>query len=379
MFSYWERESFFQYDHIVIGSGITGLSTAIELKAMYSKDSVLVLERGLIPTGASTRNAGFACMGSVTELLDDLNTMAESDVVALFEERKKGLELLRKRLGDTNIAYATNGSYELISESVKEALNKIDYLNRLLLPVNKTDSFMRADEKIKKFGFAPKYVHALVENTCEGELHTGKMMRALVDYAIQQGVEIKTGAQVIRYDEGSKYVSVIVQNNTHKDAMVLQCGTLNICTNAFTPQLLPKEDVTPGRGQILVTEPIEGLKFKGIFHFDSGYYYFREIDGRVLIGGGRNTDFKKETTDVMTVTPPIQKRLEKHLRQMILPDNDFKIDYRWAGIMAFGNNKQPIIKAVSDKVYGAFRMGGMGVALGSQAAKQLVALHKRAM
>lgn len=377
MFSYWERESFFQYDHIVIGSGITGLSTAIELKALYPKDSVLVLERGLIPTGASTRNAGFACMGSVTELLDDLNTMTESDVVTLFEERKKGLELLRNRLGDNNIGYAANGSFELINENVKEALNKIDYLNRLLLPVNKTDSFRRADEKIKKFGFAPKYVRALVENTCEGELHTGKMMRALVNYAIQQGVEIKTGAQVIRYDEGSKYVSVIVQNNTYKEAMVLQCRTLNICTNAFTPQLLPKVDVTPGRGQILVTEPLPGLTFKGIFHFDSGYYYFREIDGRVLIGGGRNTDFKKETTDEMTTTPAIQNKLEYKLKTMILPGYDFKIDYRWAGIMAFGNNKQPIIKALSDKVFGAFRMGGMGVALGSQAAKQLVALHKR--
>ena len=91
MLSYWESQSFLHYHYIIIGSGITGLSTAIELKEKYPLRSVLVLERGLLPTGASTRNAGFACMGSVTELLDDLKDMTEEEVVKLVEWRKKGL------------------------------------------------------------------------------------------------------------------------------------------------------------------------------------------------------------------------------------------------------------------------------------------------
>jgi len=375
MFSYWEQESYFEYGHIVIGSGITGLSTAIELKALYPNESVLVLERGLIPAGASTRNAGFACMGSVTELLDDLETMNESEVVRLFEQRKKGLELLRKRLGDDRIGYAANGSFELIDRNAKDALNNIDYLNKLLLKVNKKPSFRLADEKIKQFGFAEKYTQALIENTCEGELHTGKMMRALTDYAINIGIEIKTGAQVLRFDEGSKAVTVIVHNTQSEDNYLLRCNTLSLCTNAFTPQLLPQEDVVPGRGQVLVTKPIPGLKFKGIFHFDKGYYYFREIEGRVLIGGGRNTDFKGEQTDEAVVTIAIQKKLEQKLENIVIPGVPFEVEYRWAGIMAFGKDKQPIIKAFSDRVFGAFRMGGMGVALGSEAARQLAALH----
>ena len=72
MFSYWEQQSFFNYDYIIIGAGITGLSTAIELKERQPKATVLVLERGILPTGASTKNAGFACMCSDTELLADL-------------------------------------------------------------------------------------------------------------------------------------------------------------------------------------------------------------------------------------------------------------------------------------------------------------------
>jgi len=372
MFSYWERESFFHYGHIIVGAGITGLSTAIELRQLYPADRILVLERGLLPTGASTRNAGFACMGSVTELLDDLCTMSENEVVYLFAERKNGLEILRKRLGDERIGYAANGSYELIDANAKEALNKIDYLNELLLPVNNQLSFRLANEKIKSFGFNEQYTEALIENTCEGELHTGKMMRALTDYTLQNGIEIKTGAEVLQYEEEDNRVVIELA-----EGMRLGCRTLNICTNAFTKQLLPDVDVTPGRGQALITEPIQGLKLKGIFHMDEGYYYFREIDGRVLIGGGRNLDFEGEATTDMTLTERIQNSLEEKLMQIILPGVDFQVAQRWAGIMAFGATKQPIVKAFSGKVFGAFRMGGMGVALGSRVAQQLAALHQQ--
>src|SRR5688500_18677122 len=148
MFSYWEQQSFSFYDHIIAGAGIVGLSTAIELRQRFPEARVLVLERGLLPTGASSRNAGFACMGSVTELLDDLETMDEASVFRLFEWRKKGLELLRSRLGDANIGYEENGSYELISEKEGTALDKLDYLNNLLLPLTGKPAFRLANEKI---------------------------------------------------------------------------------------------------------------------------------------------------------------------------------------------------------------------------------------
>jgi glycine/D-amino acid oxidase-like deaminating enzyme len=125
---------------------------------------------------------------------------------------------------------------------------------------------------------------------------------------------------------------------------------------------------------VLVTNLIPGLKFQGTFHFDKGYYYFRELDGRVLFGGGRNLDFETETTTSFALNQMIQNELEHKLATIILPGQDFKIEYRWAGIMAFGNNKFPIVKAFSPRVFGAFRMGGMGVALGSLSAQQMVQL-----
>jgi len=372
MLSYWEQQSFSYYDHIVIGSGIVGLSTAIELKERFPSADVLVLERGLLPTGASSRNAGFACMGSVTELLADLETMTEEEVFLLFEARKKGLERLRNRLGDATIGYAANGSYELISEQETDALERIDYLNQLLLPVTQIPAFRINTENISRFGFSQNYTAALIENTCEGEINTGKMLKALVAHALKAGVMILTGAEVMSFEEVGDKVVIEVKDQFRNEVMTLHSRTAVFCTNAFTRQFFPDEDVTPGRGQVLITQPIDGLKFKGVYHFDKGYYYFREIDGRVLLGGGRNLDFKGETTTALELSDRIQLDLEAKLQEIILPDTHFQIAQRWSGIMAFGATKQPVVKAFSDKIFGAFRLGGMGVALGSEVAMQLV-------
>ncbi len=374
MLSYWEQESFISYNHIVIGAGIVGLSAAIGLKTQFPTQRVMVLERGLLPTGASTRNAGFACMGSVTELLDDLQTMSTDEVVRLFEWRKNGLSLLRNRLGDAAIGYLERGSYELIGEQEMAAIEKIEELNNLLAPITKKPPFRSASEKISEFGFNPNYITALIENTYEGELHSGKMMRALTDLALGLGIEIKTGATINYFEESANAVEVYVTDSFREDTYIFKCDTLSICTNAFTKELLPDEDVVPGRGQVFITQPIPGLSFKGIFHFDKGYYYFREIDGRILIGGGRNLDFASEATTDFAFNDHIQQDLEQKMAQIIIPRLNFDVACRWTGIMAFGASKFPIVKACSNRVFGAFRMGGMGVALGSEAARKMVSL-----
>lgn len=98
-FSFWERDSWFsKIDYTIIGSGITGLSCALRLKELRPEANVLILEKGILPEGASTKNAGFACFGSISEILDDLRTHSEDEVVELVK-RVNGLELLRKKFG----------------------------------------------------------------------------------------------------------------------------------------------------------------------------------------------------------------------------------------------------------------------------------------
>jgi len=70
---------------------------------LHPKASILILEKGVLPQGASTKNAGFACFGSLSEILGDLQSHTEEEVLTLIEKRWNGLQLLRKNLIDRNI------------------------------------------------------------------------------------------------------------------------------------------------------------------------------------------------------------------------------------------------------------------------------------
>ena len=374
MLSYWEKQHFLQYDHIIIGSGIVGLSTALSIRERKPHASILVMERGILPTGASTKNAGFACIGSLTEILDDLRTMNEDEVLRLVELRMKGLEKLRKRLGDDKIGYAANGSYELISEHELSALDQFYEINDMLRPLLHRDAFSRADHRIKDFGFNTGLVKHVLQNNAEGELDTGKMMKGLLKLCMESGIEIKTGAEVIRVLEEGNEVKVFIDHKHLAQHITFSCRHLAICTNAFTNQLIPGLDIHPGRGQVLITQPIPGLKIKGIFHFDKGYYYFREVDGRLLFGGGRNMDFEGERTETLSYNELILADLLEKLDTMILPDTHYEIDYAWTGIMAFGSDKFPLVMPHSRNIFLGVRMGGMGVAMGSEVGERLAGM-----
>ncbi len=365
MLSYWEQQSFIHYDFIVIGAGIVGYNTALFLKAKQPNARICILERGLLPTGASTKNAGFACMGSPTELLADLKTYHQESVLQLFEERKNGLDDLRATFGDNNIGYTTNGSYELLSSEELYALNQLDFLNNFLHPITKNPAFEEDKTIITNSHFNGNIYKSAIKNNFEGQLHTGKLIKCLMQMALQNGIELKTGCTVERLEKNE-----IIINEYFK----LKANKIFVCTNAFTKALLPQLNIIPGRGQVLITKPITNLHFKGSFHFNEGYYYFRTIDNRVLFGGGRNHFFETETTTLMEENTAIINLLKTKLQEDILPTTPFEVDYCWTGIMGFGENKSPIINKINEYVYVGARCGGMGVAMGRQTAKRLVDL-----
>lgn len=377
MLSFWEKQSLLNYDIVIVGGGIVGLSTALSIREQYADKRILVLERAILPTGASTKNAGFACIGSLTEILDDLNHMSENDVKALVELRLQGLRKLRERLGDKNIGYAENGSYELIAHDNTDCTQQIEQINELLRPILNADAYKLDDAKLGEFGFSKAHVKHVVSNNCEGELNSGMMMRTLIDLCMSKGIEIKTGCDVSRVEDGGNAANVIVKHSYLNQEIAFSAQQVAICTNAFTKHLYPETELHPGRGQVLITKPIEGLKFKGVFHFDEGYYYFRRLGDRVLFGGGRNQDFEGERSTEFAYNPKVQGDLLDKLKTVILPDTPFEIEDWWTGIMAFGDTKFPILKQHSPHVYIGVRMGGMGVAIGSKIGEQLALLMNK--
>src|SRR5688572_19776041 len=112
--SIWEKESFYAgRDIIIIGAGLSGLWSAYHLKKLKPSLSITIVERGLIPSGASTRNAGFACFGSFTELLHDLELMGEDKMLQLVNMRYQGLQQIMKSFNPAETGFTLCGGYEL--------------------------------------------------------------------------------------------------------------------------------------------------------------------------------------------------------------------------------------------------------------------------
>ena len=365
--SYWEIKSWLtKIDYTIVGSGIVGLNCALKLKKRFPKANILILEKGILPQGASTKNAGFACFGSISEIIDDLNSHSEEEVFNLVKKRIDGLQLMRETLGDKNIDYKQYGGYELFSKTdnlLATCQEKKDTVNRLLKPLFKDHVF---SFQPNSFGFE-QCNEILGFNKFEGQIDTGKMMVSLTNLVLSADIKILNSITVESFSEEKN--SVKIKTNQFE----FSSKKLLIATNGFASSLdIP--EVKPARAQVLITKPIDNLKIKGTFHLDQGYYYFRNIDNRILFGGGRNLDFKAEETIEFNQTELIQKKLEDILKTTILPNTTFEIEHRWSGIMGVGSQKKPIVKQLSNNVFCGVRLGGMGVAIGSLIGKELADL-----
>jgi hypothetical protein len=372
--SFWERKTYFEdNEFVVIGAGIVGLSTAIELRNLHPTSKILLLERGFLPSGASTKNAGFTCFGSVSELLDDLTKSSEEQVFSTVKKRWDGLQNLKRLVGEENIDMEINGSWDLILPEQENELETIreqlPYLNAQLEKITgEKDVYSEDTNCAEKFNF--EGLETSFYNRLEGQINTGKLLTKLYQIAIEKGINCLFGIEAIALQTHLYNVGIQTSIGYMKARNVL------ICTNGFAQQFLPNLDVLPARAQVLVTTPIEDLKVKGTFHYQQGYYYFRNVEDRILLGGGRNLNFEAETTTQLETSEEIMTALEKLLSTVILPNQSYSIEYQWAGIMGVGQTKAPIIEKIDDKIGIGVRMGGMGVAIGTLVGKELAELFR---
>ena len=128
--SYWELKNWFSnVDFTIVGSGIVGLHCALNLREKFPKSKILILEKGVLPQGASTKNAGFACFGSISEIIDD----------------------------------KPYGGYELFLNNDEDfynhCLQKIPFINDVLKPVFKSDVFVK---EVDRFNFKDIFEFQLV-------------------------------------------------------------------------------------------------------------------------------------------------------------------------------------------------------------------------
>lgn len=366
--SYWERSVMLKpFDFIVLGAGIIGKQIAIKIKLKYPDTRIALVDRYPVPLGASTRNAGFACFGSLSEILDDLKRSEIDAVMAIADKRYRGIQKLVAEFGAENIGYVPTGSAEIFdlnhNDDLKFALENRDYINNQLKKSTGLNSVFNIQEG-NTSGMNCK--STIITNRHEGMLNSGMLNEAIALKAHQAGIIPLYGYNVS---------GISLNDNGYElwddRQMKLSCDQLIIANNAFAGQFLPDLDVVPARGQILVTKPLDHVPFNGIFHSDKGYIYFRNIDNRILIGGGRNHFELAERTFEFEGSEDVRFFLDNYLQTVVIPGQKFEIDMHWSGIMAMGGVKLPIVRRLNDHLLVCVRMSGMGVALGPILSEEL--------
>ena len=323
-------------DVAVVGGGVTGLSCALTLAEGGLR--VRLHEARTIASGASGRNGGFALSGGAM--------LYHHGKVALGAERAAALWRLTERTLDRMESLAG------------DALRRVGSL-RLAADEKERDDLRAEFEALREDGFAVEWVDEPggrltglylggLFHPGDGALDPGRWIRRLAAQAAAAGVEIREHDRVEALSD-------------------LDGGGVVVASDGYPTGLLGALDeaVTPTRGQVVATEPLEERLYERPHYARYGFDYWQQLpDGRLVIGGRRDVDLEHEKTAVEATTPEIQAALESLISQLVgrVP----AITHRWSGIFGTTSDDLPLVGAVPghDGLWVARGYSGHGNVLG---------------
>lgn len=357
------------YDVVILGAGITGLSTAYWLEKEDPNLKVAIIEKNRVAFGASGRNAGFVTCGSVEHFSRMINKHGLDQALEIWRFSETNLRLLQEEIvqGDAKkMEFENDGAFSLAAqENEYEELKKTsEIMSGFKIP---TEILSEADvgKRLGATGFVGGIKYLGDSSTNPVKLL--EAMCAKIKAPIFEGVEafkidsLPDGTKVLKTDSGDFESSMVV-----------------LALNGYSAIMHPyfKDKIYPTRAQCLMTEPVprfmEGPCYAN-FYLD----YFRQIPtGELLIGGFRQIDKANEVGYSDETTEVIQNSLH-HFVQTYLPKlSQAKVTHRWSGLMGFAKDGEPLVGSIPDDpaIFFAGGYTGHGIGLAFNTAKTLVDL-----
>jgi glycine/D-amino acid oxidase-like deaminating enzyme len=320
----------------IVGGGVTGCACALVLAQAGRR--VRVYEAREIAGGASGRNGGFALRGGAPAYDAARRDLGPERAEELWRLTERYLDRLESLAGD---AFRRTGSLRLAADPGERSELEAEY------------------EALREDGFEVEWRDELAEplrgrfegaifHPPDGSLQPARWVRRLAARAVEAGVELREHERVESLDE-------------------LEAGHVVLATDGYTQGLLPELDaiVTPIRGQVLVTEPLERRPFPCPHYARHGYDYWQQTpEGRLVAGGSRDKTLDHEHTAEEKVTPLIQGHLERFVAELL--GEAAEITHRWAGIFGTTEDRLPLVGAAPghDGVWVACGYSGHGNVLG---------------
>lgn len=359
--SFWERDRAERVtDLLLVGGGFAACHLARSIKEKAPSLSVRILEAGTHSLGASRKNAGNLCYGSPSEILDDIDRYGKEWALETVRMRWEGMQKIRSLVDEERVELQDFGGYEVFRDEEEKGFveERIGELNEELGAIFGNAPFHPLSGKeCSRMGF--RGMHGGVRILGEAGVNPFLLHEAMREKFGPLGVIYESGRRVCNLREEADRVLLNIEGE--QDPMVAR--QVVVACNGYAQRLIPDLEIVPARGQVLVTEPLSDLPFRGNFHMERGDFYFRNVGDRVLFGGGRALDKESEGTDEAGLNPTIRDTLDRILREELLPGKHPQVAHRWSGIMGFTKNKRPILDFYSDRIGVVGGFSGMGVAL----------------
>ena len=323
-------------DVAIVGGGVTGCACALALAEAGRR--VRIYEAREIAGGASGRNGGFALRGGAPAYDTARHDLGPERARELWRMTERYLDRLEELAGD---AFRRTGSLRLAADPGERPALEAEY------------------EALSEDGFAVEWRDEFEEplrgrfdgaifHPPDGSLQPARWVRRLAARAAEAGADLREHQRVESLDE-------------------LEADHVVLATDGYTQGLLPELDaiVTPTRGQVLVTKPLERRLFPCPHYARHGYDYWQQTpEGRLVAGGFRDKAPDHEHTAEEEVTPLIQGHLERFVRELL--GEAPEITHRWAGIFGATEDRLPLVGPVPghDNVWVSCGYSGHGNVLG---------------
>lgn len=368
--SYWLDEPQKQsrnYDMIVIGAGIAGLSTAYWLERNHPNVKIAVIDKNSLGFGASGRNAGFLTCGSAEHFYRLQKQFGFEKATEIWKFSEHNRELLKSEIINgqpESIDYFTTGSctvasteedwarYQILAQDMRRAQIDVELVNEKYLSEN----------------YGVRSSQGAIHYKQDAALHPLKLLNRIKSKL--QRTDFFWGEEVFRISTTSFNVEVQTQKNKFSSAKIF------VCVNGYLNSLVPemREHLRPQRGQALLTESLPSF-VKGPCYLTKHLCYFRQLPtGELLVGGFRNHDLEAENTSLDEVSDKIQNALTDFVTNYFKNLGPIRVQYRWSGTMAFSKDEQMIIGEHPDRknLYLMAGCAGHGMGLSFNAARVLV-------
>jgi gamma-glutamylputrescine oxidase len=331
-------------DVAVVGAGIAGIATAYFLASTGA--NVVVLEARGVAEAASGRNAGFLLAGVAENFVAASRRYGERNALRIWRFTKRTQALVRSLVEEHAIdcSLRWNGSDQIAGDD--EEWREIEESARLL-------SSEGVAVSVDHSSHAATYAD-------DGEMHPVRWVRGLAAAAVMKGARIHESTRV----------DAVNASEARSATGVVRAGAVVLCTNAYTAHLTDSR-VRPVRGQMLATAATSPV-FDRPAYANRGYQYWRQTqEGRVVVGGWRDTAVDEEVGEEERITERIQKQLESFLggHGITAP-----VTHRWAGTMGFSHDALPYIGRTADGVFVCGGFTGHGMSFGPASAELVATL-----